>query len=98
MSRRRRRSAGLPSPRLLIFDGHVDEGLRLLDEAAVSILSGELDPLTVGMIYCELVCAMQGLAQYDRAEEWTEAMERWRHGQAFGGFHGRCRVHRAEIL
>ena len=84
--------------RMLILDGRVEEGLELLDEAAVSIVSGELDPLSVGIVYCELICAMQGLAQYDRAREWTEAMERWRHGQAFGGINGRCRVHRAEIL
>lgn len=84
--------------RLQIFDGHVEEGLRLLDEAAVAIVSGELDPLTIGMVYCELICAMQGLAQYDRAREWTDAMEQWRHGQAFGGINGRCRVHRAELL
>lgn len=82
--------------RLLIFDGRVEEGLELLDEAAVSTVSGELDPLSVGIVYCELVCAIQGLAQYDRAEERTAAMERWRHGQAFGGINGRCRVHRAE--
>ena len=25
-------------------------------------------------------------------------MERWRHHAAFGGIHGRCRVHRAELL
>jgi tetratricopeptide (TPR) repeat protein len=25
-------------------------------------------------------------------------MERWRHGAAFGGINGRCRVHRAEVL
>ena len=30
-----------------------------------------------GLVYCELVCALQGLAQYEAAEEWTEAMERW---------------------
>jgi len=84
--------------RVLIFDGLVDEGLALLDEAAVAILSGELDALSVGIVYCELICAMQGLAQYDRAAEWTEAMERWRGGVAYGGINGRCRVHRAEIL
>ncbi|MGY1708406.1 transcriptional regulator [Geodermatophilus sp. SYSU D00758] len=84
--------------RLLILDGDVDRGLELLDEAAVSVVSGELDALGTGMVYCELICAMQGLAQYDRAEQWTEAMERWRVGTAFGGINGRCRVHRAEIL
>jgi len=49
-------------------------------------------------VYCELVCALQGLAQYDVAEEWTEAMERWCKTNAIGSLHGRCRVHRAEIL
>ncbi len=84
--------------RVRIIDGHVDEGLARLDDAAVTIMSGGIDPLVTGMAYCELICAMQGLAQYDRAEQWTDAMERWRHDNAFGGINGRCRVHRAEIL
>ena len=84
--------------RMLIFAGQVDEGLRLLDEAAVATVSGELDPLATGMVYCELICAMQGLAQYDRAQEWTDAFSRWRPGNAIGGIAGRCRVHRAEML
>ncbi|GAB3348674.1 transcriptional regulator [Modestobacter lapidis] len=84
--------------RITILDGAVEEGLALLDEAALSVASGELDALSAGMVYCELICAMQGLAQYDRAEQWTQAMDRWRTGTAFGGINGRCRVHRAEIL
>ncbi len=84
--------------RVTIFDGHLDEGLDLLDEMAVVLMSGEVDPLTTGMMYCELICAAQGLALHDRASEWTEVMERWRHGAAFGGINGRCRVHRAELL
>lgn len=84
--------------RLRILAGHVEEGLGLLDDAAVTIMSGTIDPLVVGMAFCELICAMQGLAQYDRAEQWTDAMERWRHHAAVGGINGRCRVHRAEIL
>lgn len=84
--------------RSLILEGKVSEGLDLLNEAAVATVSGELDPLFTGLVYCELVCAFQGLAQYDQAEEWTVAMERWCHGQPVGSLHGRCRVHRAEIL
>jgi tetratricopeptide (TPR) repeat protein len=84
--------------RSLILDGDVEQGLALLDEAGVATASGELDPLSTGVVYCELVCALQGLAQYDLAEEWTEAMERWRQANAIGSLHGRCRVHRAEIL
>ena len=84
--------------RIRIFDGHVDEGLEQLDEIGVLLMSGEVDPLTTGMMYCELICAAQGLARHDRAREWTEVMERWRHGAAVGGINGRCRVHRAELL
>ena len=84
--------------RLLILGGDVHEGLALLDEVGVAVVSDNLDPLSTGLVYCELVCALQGLAQYDAAEEWTEAMERWCKTNAIGSLHGRCRVHRAEIL
>jgi tetratricopeptide (TPR) repeat protein len=84
--------------RVKIFEGHVDEGLALLDEVGALLMSGEVDPLTTGMMYCELICAAQGLAMYDMASEWTDVMEHWRHGAAFGGINGRCRVHRAEML
>jgi tetratricopeptide (TPR) repeat protein len=84
--------------RSLILEGDVSQGLGLLNEAAMATISGELDPLSTGVVYCELVCALQALGQYDLAEEWTRAMERWRRGQPVGSVHGRCRVHRAEIL
>jgi tetratricopeptide (TPR) repeat protein len=84
--------------RLLILGGDVRKGLALLDEVGVAMVSDDLDPLSTGLVYCELVCALQGLAQYDAAEEWTEAMERWCKTNAIGSLHGRCRVHRAEIL
>src|SRR5215207_5216905 len=84
--------------RLRILSGEVAEGLALLDEVGVAAVSGGLDALSTGLVYCELVCALQGLAQYDVAEEWTDAMERWCRTNAIGSLHGRCRVHRAEIL
>ncbi len=84
--------------RSMILDGEVRLGLSLLEEAGVAATSGELDPLSTGLVYCELVCALHGVAQYDLAEEWTTAMERWCGANAIGSLHGRCRVHRAEIL
>ena len=84
--------------RSLILQGDVSEGLGLLNDAATAMLIGDIDPLSTGVVYCEVVCAFQALGQYDLAEEWTEAMERWRHGQPVGSIHGRCRIHRAEIL
>jgi hypothetical protein len=84
--------------RTAILQGEVGRGLELLNEAAVASVSGEIDPLSTGVVYCEVVCALQGIAQYDLAEQWTQAMERWRQGEGVGSMHGRCRLHRAEIL
>ena len=75
--------------RLRILDGDVEEGLALLNEVGVAAVSGDLDPLSTGLVYCELVCALQGLAQYDVAEEWTDAMERWCQTNAIRSLHGR---------
>ena len=84
--------------RLRILAGDVEEGMGLLDEVAAHLMSGEVDSLTTGMMFCEIICAAQGLGLHDRAREWTDVMDRWRHGAAVGGIHGRCRVHRAELL
>jgi tetratricopeptide (TPR) repeat protein len=84
--------------RLLILDGDVQQGLEFLDQAGGATVAGDLDLLSTGIVYCELVCALQGVAQYDVAEEWTETMERWCETNAIGSLRGRCRVHRAEIL
>jgi tetratricopeptide (TPR) repeat protein len=86
------------SARVRILTDRVEEGLEQLDELATLLASGGADPLTTGMMYCELICAAQGLALHDRAAEWTAMMDRWRGGTAFGGINGRCRVHRAELL
>jgi len=74
--------------RLRILSGEVAEGLALLDEVGVAAVSGGLDALSTGLVYCELVCALQGLAQYDVAEEWTDAMERWCRTNASGASMG----------
>ncbi|HEX7095729.1 MAG TPA: tetratricopeptide repeat protein, partial [Acidimicrobiales bacterium] len=84
--------------RVGIATGRVHEGLDELSEVGALVMSGDVDPLTAGMVYCELICAAQGLGRYDLAREWTDAMTRWCPGAAFGGIRGRCRVHRAEML
>ncbi len=84
--------------RITILEGDVEAGLEQLDGVGALLMSTDVDPLTTGMMLCELVCAAQGLARHDLAAEWTATMDHWRPGAAFGGIHGRCRVHRAEIL
>lgn len=84
--------------RIATLTGAVEDGLAELEEVGSLLMSGAVDPLTTGMMYCELICAAQGLGLHQLAAEWTEVMEHWRHDAAFGGIHGRCRVHRAELL
>lgn len=78
--------------------GEVERGLALLDEATVAAVSGELDPIASGIIYCVAISATADLADYQRAGEWTEASQRWCERQSVSGFPGVCRVHRAEII
>jgi hypothetical protein len=84
--------------RCAILGGDVRGGVSALEEAGVAIMSRELDAITTGVVYCEVVCALQAIAHYELAEEWTRAMDRWAGAKAVGSLHGRCRVHRAEIL
>jgi class 3 adenylate cyclase len=81
-----------------VAKGQVDEGMSLLDEAAVAAVSGELSPLTTAIIYCNIISACRGLADYRRAGDWTEAAKRWCERQSISGFPGLCRVYRAEVM
>ncbi len=84
--------------RALILLGRVEEGLELLEESTVGAMSGELSAISAAALYCSTVCALQALAQYERAEEWTRVMEGWVEDRAVGPFRGWCRVHKAEVL
>jgi class 3 adenylate cyclase len=83
---------------VLLAKGQVEEGLALHDEATVAAVSGELDPFTTGVVYCNVIWDASKMADYRRAGEWTEAATRWCERQSINGFPGICRVHRAEIM
>jgi class 3 adenylate cyclase len=84
--------------RALIQLGQIQEGLALLDESTVAAMTGELDGMATVVLFCSTICALQALAEYDRADQWTQAMEQWTADRPLGPFQGVCRVHRAEIL
>jgi class 3 adenylate cyclase len=83
---------------LLVHSGRVDEGLALLDEATAAAVSGELEPLAAGIVYCCTIDSCQALGDCGRAAEWTDAANRWCDRLDVTGFPGVCRIHRAEIL
>ena len=83
---------------VLILQGEVDEGLRLLDEAVLAASSGATDPVIAGMVFCRVMCSWQALSEYERADQWSEAMRLHYTENETGGARGRCRVHRAQVL
>ena len=83
---------------ILVMSGRVDEGLALLDEATASAVSGELEPMATGMVYCVTIHSCQTLGDCGRAAEWTAAANRWCDRLDVSGFPGACRIHRAEIM
>jgi class 3 adenylate cyclase len=82
----------------LVMSGQVSEGLALLDEATAAAVSGELEPLATGMVYCVTIHSCQTLGDCGRAAEWTTAANRWCDRLDVSGFPGACRIHRAEIM
>ncbi len=84
---------------MLVMAGQVRAGMALLDEAMVTVTTGELMPFVVGIVYCGVILACQAVFEVGRAREWTQALTLWVEGQRdVVAFTGRCLVHRAEIL
>ncbi|HVE46492.1 MAG TPA: LuxR C-terminal-related transcriptional regulator [Acidimicrobiales bacterium] len=82
-----------------IQQGRVAEGLRLLDEAMVSVAAGEVSPVLTGLIYCSVIGGCHEAFALRRAHEWTMALSRWCADQPdMVAFSGQCLIHRAEIL
>ena len=82
----------------LVYRGELDRGLALLDEASTSALTGELDPFSSTVVYCVTISSSQGIGDFERARQWTDAANKWCDVENTHGFPGACRVHRSEIL
>jgi DNA-binding NarL/FixJ family response regulator len=84
---------------VLVRHGRAREGLVLLDEAMVGATTGELSPITTGIVYCGVIMACEEVYDVRRAREWTTALKRWWEQQPdLLAFTGRCLVHRAQLL
>ncbi len=85
--------------RTLIGLGDVARGVAMLDEVMVAVTSGELSPIVSGTIYCSVISACFDIFDVRRAQEWTEALNRWCAAQPdLVPYRGECLVQRAEIL
>ncbi|HVL90593.1 MAG TPA: adenylate/guanylate cyclase domain-containing protein [Actinomycetota bacterium] len=83
---------------MTLHSGDVETGMRLLEEATIPAVSGELEPYVTGIIYCMVISGSSQIADWQTAGQWTEAAKRWCERQSINGFPGVCRVHRAEVM
>ena len=82
-----------------LYEARVSDGLLLLDEAMVAVMTEDLSPVVSGISYCGVILACQEVFELRRAREWTLALQRWWEQQPdMVAFTGRCLIHRAEIL
>ncbi len=82
-----------------VAEGHVDEGMRLIEVAAAAVLGDEISGADVaGWICCHLVYACERVSDIRRAEEWCANMrvfcERW----DMPGMFGMCLAHHGTVL
>ncbi len=83
----------------MIKAGNVSVGLARLDEAMLPVVAGRVRPAYAGHLYCQLMSICYDLADLRRAQQWTDATERWCAGFSSAVmFVGVCRVHRAQLL
>ena len=77
--------------------GHVGEGAAQQNHAAAIALSGEIDPVTGTLVYCNILWSARTFADWERAWQWSQGFETWCEA-SFAAPPGSCDLHRAEIL
>lgn len=77
--------------------GDTDAGLADQDHAAALALSRGTDPITSGVLYCNILWACRTFGDWSRANQWTLG---YQHLCLESGmeFSGSCQLHRAEVL
>jgi DNA-binding CsgD family transcriptional regulator/tetratricopeptide (TPR) repeat protein len=63
--------------RIRIQQKQISAGLAFLDEAMLSVTSGELSPLVTGLLYCSAIESCKQVYALDRVRDWTAAWARW---------------------
>ncbi|HWB47064.1 MAG TPA: winged helix-turn-helix domain-containing protein [Hyphomicrobiaceae bacterium] len=77
--------------------GDTRAGLADQDHAAAVALSNNIDPITGGTIYCNILWACRTFGDWARASQWTLGYQQFCRDSGMG-LSGSCQLHRAEVL
>ena len=77
--------------------GRIEEGSEQQNHAAAIALWIQVDPITGGMVYCNILWSCRTFVDWRRAMQWSEGFESWC-AASFAESSGACDLHRAEIL
>lgn len=77
--------------------GETRAGLSDQDHDGALALSHQVDPITGGVLYCNILWACRTFGDWARANEWTLGYQSFC-SQNHMGFSGSCQLHRAECL
>ncbi len=77
--------------------GETRAGLQDQDHAAALALSHQLDPITGGVLYCNILWACRTFGDWARASQWTLGYREFCTSSRME-FSGSCQLHRAEVL
>ena len=77
--------------------GDTQGGLADQDRAAALALSHDVDPMTGGVLYCNILWACRTFGDWARADQWTLSYQKFCADSRMR-FSGSCQLHRAEVL
>ncbi|WP_031482413.1 helix-turn-helix transcriptional regulator [Streptomyces bicolor] len=84
---------------VLVSQGHLRDGLDLLDDAMCAAMAGELSSFFTGWTYCLGLQQAMACVDLERAAEWTDEAMRWCASMPEeNNYRGLCRVHRVQVL
>jgi DNA-binding CsgD family transcriptional regulator/tetratricopeptide (TPR) repeat protein len=83
----------------LVAAGDTAAGKARFDEAMLMVSTGEVGPITSGIVYCAVVLECVQIFDVRRAAEWTQALHAWCEAQPeMVPYRGQCLVHRSQLL
>ena len=82
-----------------VFEGKVDEGMPLLDEAATAAMAGEISDLETAInVCCYLIAACEYVRDYSRAVQWCFHVKKNTGNGTFPLMFSFCQIHYAGVL